>query len=118
METARDIAIIVLAVESIVIGALLIYLVFLIRSLVKMLGEEIKPIVDTTRDTVGTVRGTTVFLSDTLVGPVVQVTGFFSGLRQAVRTLVGSTNNRREEAQPSREAEVSPGEHRDVTEEQ
>ncbi|NLE76061.1 MAG: hypothetical protein GX605_04835 [Chloroflexi bacterium] len=89
MATARDIAIIILAVESIVIGALLIYLIFQVRSLIKLLQEEVRPIIDSTRQTVGTVRGTTAFLSETLVSPVVQVSGYVAGLRQMVRTLMG-----------------------------
>ncbi|MGQ9584466.1 MAG: hypothetical protein ACUVXG_03600 [Anaerolineae bacterium] len=89
METARDIAIIILAVESIVIGGLLIFLIFQVRSLVRLLREELKPILDSTRETVGTVRGTTSFLSETIVSPIVEVAGYVAGLRQAVRALAG-----------------------------
>ena len=89
MATARDLAIIIVAVESIIIGGLLIYLIFLIRGLVKLLKEEVKPILDSTQETVGTVKGTTAFLSETLVNPVIQMTGFFVGLRRSARVLFG-----------------------------
>jgi hypothetical protein len=89
MATARDVAIIVLAVESIVIGGLLIFLVFQIQSLIRLLKEEIKTILDSTKDTVGTVRGTTTFLSNTIVTPVVQIAGYAAGVRRIVRVLLG-----------------------------
>lgn len=87
--TARDIAIIILAVESIVIGGLLIFLILQVRSLIRLLREEVKPILDSTRETVGTVRGTTTLLSETLVNPVVEVAGVLAGARQILRTLSG-----------------------------
>jgi hypothetical protein len=83
----RDIAIIVLAIESIVIGALLAVLVIQVYRLVRLLRDEIKPILDSTQETVGTVRGTATFLGEHLVRPVVQVASYASGVRQAVRIL-------------------------------
>ena len=103
MAAARDIAIIVVAVESIVIGALLIYLIFQMRSLIRLLKKEVQPILDSTRETVGTVRGTTAFLSDTLVGPVVQVAGYFAGLRRMVQALRGRGDGRTANPTPQSE---------------
>jgi len=108
--TARDIAIIVLAVESIIIGGLLIFLILQVRSLIRLLQEEVKPILDSTRETVGTVRGTTTLLSETLVNPVVEVAGYLAGVRQVLRTLAGRQGDgrpRRGGAQPS----PAPDEH-------
>lgn len=89
MTTVRDLAIIVLAVESIVVGILLAILTLQISRLVRMLRDEIKPVLDATQETVGTVRGTTTFLSEHLVSPIVTVAGYVSGFRQAARTLAG-----------------------------
>jgi hypothetical protein len=83
----RDLAIILLAVESLVIGVVLIVLVWEIRSLAKLLREEIKPILDSADETVRTVRGTTAFVSDTFVNPMIRVSGFASGIMQALRIL-------------------------------
>ncbi len=89
MGIARDIAIIVLAVESIVVGILLAVLVFQVIRLVKLLREEVLPILNSTQETVSTVRGTATFMSDHLIQPVVKVSSFAAGARQAVSTLLG-----------------------------
>lgn len=89
MDVVRDVAIIVLAIESIIVGILLAILTVQVYKLVKMLREEVKPMLEATQETVGTVKGTTTFLSDHLVAPVVNVAGYISGLRQAAKTLAG-----------------------------
>lgn len=87
MGTARDIAIIVLALESIVIGILLAVLVIQVIRLVRLLREEVLPILNSTQETVSTVRGTASFMSDHVVQPVVKVSSYAAGARQAVSTL-------------------------------
>lgn len=88
MAFVRDLAIILLAVESLVIGVVLIILVLEIRNLAKMLKEEIKPILESADETARTVRGTTVFVSENLVHPMIRVSSFASGVMQALRILV------------------------------
>jgi hypothetical protein len=85
--TLRDIAIIIVAVETIIINALLILLVWQVWRLIKMIREEIKPILEDTKDTVGTVRGTADFVSGNVVDPVVKTSGRIAGFRQTLRTL-------------------------------
>jgi hypothetical protein len=92
MATARDIAIIVLAFESIVVGVLLAILVIQVMRLVRLLREEVMPILRSTQDTVSTVRGTTDFMADHLVQPVVKASSFAAGARQAINTLLGRSN--------------------------
>ncbi len=87
MAFVRDLAIIFLAVESLIVGAVLIVLVWEVRNLAKLLREEIKPILESADETARTVRGTTVFVSENLVNPVVRVSGFASGVMQALRIL-------------------------------
>lgn len=87
MAVVRDLAIILLAVESIVIGVMLIILIWEVRNLAKLLREEIKPILDSADETVRTMRGTTTFVSDTFVNPIVRASSFVSGVGQAVRIL-------------------------------
>ena len=93
MATVRDLAIILLALESIIIGIILIVLVIQVIRLVKLLREEILPIVKSTQETVGTVRGTADFMSDHLVQPVVKVSSYAAGARQAINTLFGQRGN-------------------------
>jgi hypothetical protein len=83
----RDIAIIVLAIESLVIGGLLIVLLLQIRGLTKMLQEEIWPILESTSETASTVRGTTVFLSDTLIKPLINAVGYASAANRVMSVL-------------------------------
>ncbi|MCX7707487.1 MAG: hypothetical protein N2204_05730 [Anaerolineae bacterium] len=93
MGVARDIAIIVLAVESIVIGILLAVLVIQVIRLVRLLREEVLPILNSTQETVSTVRGTATFMSDHLVQPIVKVSSYAAGARQAVNVLLGRRRN-------------------------
>jgi hypothetical protein len=94
METARDIAIIIVAFQSIIIGILMAILVIQVIRLVNLLRHEIMPIVNSTQETVGTVRGTAGFVSDHLVQPLVSAASFSAGARRAVRTLFGLTGGR------------------------
>lgn len=89
MATVRDVAIIILAVQSIIIGILLAILVIQVIRLIKMLREETMPILNSTQETLGTVRGTATFVTDHIVQPVVKVSSVFAGLGRAVNTLVG-----------------------------
>jgi len=92
----RDIAIILLAVESLVIGGILIVLVLQIRSLTKMLEEEVQPILESTKETATTVRGTTVFLSDTFVKPLINAVGYASAANRVMSVLArGKRRGRR-----------------------
>ena len=83
----RDIAIIIIAVQSIVIGALIAVLILQVWRLIKMVQTEIKPMIDDMQDTIGTVRGTTTFVSDNIVQPVAKTGGYMAGMRTAVKVL-------------------------------
>jgi hypothetical protein len=83
----RDISIIVLALVTLVIGLFLIILIFQLQSLIALLRDEIKPILDSANETANTVRGTTTFDSDAVVTPVIHVVSLASGVAQTLRTL-------------------------------
>ncbi len=89
VATLRDVAIILLAFESIIIGAILIVLVLEVRSLAKMLKNETKPILESASETAKTVRGTTTFVSENFVTPLVRVASFTSGVITALRIIAG-----------------------------
>ena len=96
LAAIRDIAIIVLAVESFVIGLALIILLLQIRSLMRLLQEEIRPMLKSARQTVGRVKGTTTLVSNTVVGPAVKIGQFSAGLRRALTVLaLGSSGKKR-----------------------
>ena len=87
LASVRDLAIILLALESLVIGVVLVVLILEIRNLAKLLRDEIKPILDSADETVRTVRGTTSFVSETFVNPMIRASSFASGVVQALRIL-------------------------------
>ena len=87
LASVRDFAIILLALESLVIGVVLVVVSLEIRSLAKLLREEIKPILDSANETARTVRGTTSFVSETFVNPMIRVSSLASGFLQALRML-------------------------------
>ena len=71
----RDIFIIFMAFESLIIGVALVILIVQLALLTNLLQNEIKPIIDSTNETVNTVRGTATFLSDNLAEPVIKLNG-------------------------------------------
>ena len=51
-------------------------------SLINLLNNEIKPILDATNETIATLRGTSQFLSENLVAPVVKLNSYLAGLQK------------------------------------
>ena len=87
LAAVRDIAIVLIAIEALVIGALLILLVLQVRNLIRTFREEIAPIVQTTQDTADRVGGTVHLMSDTVVTPLIKVNSFVAGVREGAATL-------------------------------
>jgi uncharacterized integral membrane protein len=78
----RDIFIIFMALESIVIGVALVVLVVQIATMINLIQTEIKPILKSTSETVDTLKGTTQFLSNNLVDPVIKLNGYMAGMKR------------------------------------
>ena len=89
IEAIRDIFIIFLALSTCLFGVAILLLLVMVVRLVNMLEFEIKPILEKTNETVGMVRGTTVFVSENVVKPVTTASMYAAGIRQAVKTLFG-----------------------------
>lgn len=85
----RDLFIIILAMEGMLMGIALIVLVLQLASLVNLLQNEIKPIVDNVTETTSTVRGTAKFMSESVVEPVLKFGAFTVGVGGVVRELLG-----------------------------
>ena len=83
----RDVFIIFMALESLVIGLALIILAVQVARLVNLLQNEIKPILDSTNETVSTLRGTTRFLSDNLVEPVIKLNEYLAGMQSFIKII-------------------------------
>lgn len=85
----RDIFIIALGLMSCLSGIVLILLLVSIIRLINMLEFELKPILLKTNETLGTIRGTTVFMSENVVRPMTTVSSYVAGLRRGITTLFG-----------------------------
>lgn len=83
----RDIFIIFLAFESLIIGAAMVILVVQLASLINLLQNEVRPILDATSKTIHTLRGTTEFLSENMVEPVIKLNGYLAGLQRTLELL-------------------------------
>ena len=94
LGSVRDLSIIFLALESIVVGVLLGVLIVQVTKLIRMLRDEVMPILYSTQETLNTMRGTTTFISDRVVQPVVKVSSYTAGMRQAISVLFGRTDGR------------------------
>jgi len=90
LEALRDVFIIALALESCVFGIVLMLMLIMLIRLVNTLEYEIKPILEQTNDTLGTVRGTSAFVSRGVIRPVVRVTSVVAGVKRGAQTLFGN----------------------------
>ena len=89
----RDFFIIILALQGILISVALVVLVIQISAFVNLLRRDIKPIIDETRDTLATVRGTATFVSQNVTQPVIRASAFVSGTRALIGGVLGVRRN-------------------------
>lgn len=81
-DKIRDIFIIFMALEFLVLGLALGILIIQLATLINLLQNEVKPILDSTNETANTLRGTAMFLSDNLVDPVIKLNEYLAALRR------------------------------------
>lgn len=86
-DKIRDVFIIVVALETLVIGVALIVLIIQLASLINLLQNEVRPILQATTETVNTLRGTAEFLGENVVEPVVKLNGYLAGLKRMLELL-------------------------------
>ena len=89
IEAMRDIFIIALALESCVFGIVLMLMLVMLVRLVNTIEFEIRPVLEQTNETIGTVQGTTRFVSKNVVEPVVKTKSIIAGVRQGMKSLFG-----------------------------
>lgn len=77
----RDIFVIFLGFELLVIGFTMILLMVQAARLFNMFQNEIKPVLEAANETMSTIRGTALFLSDSVVQPAIKINSFFSTIR-------------------------------------
>jgi len=86
-DKIRDVFIIVVALESLVIGVAMIVLIIQLASLINLLQNEVKPILEATTETVNNLRGTAEFLGENVVEPVIKLNGYLAGLYRMLELM-------------------------------
>jgi hypothetical protein len=83
----RDIFLIFMALESLLIGAALVVLIVQVASLINLLQNEVRPILQATTETVNNLRGTAEFLGENVVQPVIKLNGYLAGLQRVIELM-------------------------------
>jgi predicted tellurium resistance membrane protein TerC len=83
----RDIFLIFMAFESLLIGAALIVLIVQVSSLINLMQNEVRPILQATTETVNNLRGTAEFLGENVVQPVIKLNGYLAGLQRVIELM-------------------------------
>jgi len=86
-DKIRDVFIIVVALESLVIGVALVILILQLASLINLIQNEVRPILDATNETVNNLRGTAEFLGENVVEPVIKLNGYLAGLYRMMEMM-------------------------------
>lgn len=86
-DKIRDVFIIVVALESLIIGVALVVLVVQLASLINLLQNEVRPILKATTETVNNLRGTAEFLGENVVEPVIKLNGYLAGLYRMLELM-------------------------------
>ncbi|MCU0480225.1 MAG: hypothetical protein MUE54_03325 [Anaerolineae bacterium] len=85
----RDIFIIILAFEFILVVLALVALVLQVARLISTVEDEIKPILENTKETLETAKETAQFVGKNVTSPLVSAQAFFAGLFVFLRDIGG-----------------------------
>jgi hypothetical protein len=87
VEVVRDYLIIVMALEMVIIGAAIVVFLIQLARFINLLNNEIKPLVDTTSETLNIVKGTATFMSKYMAEPVIEANAKAAGVAKALKDL-------------------------------
>ena len=83
----RDVFIIVVGLETLIIGVALVVLLIQLASLINLLQNEVRPIIQATNETVNTLRGTADFLSKNAVEPVMKLNSYLASIQRVLELM-------------------------------
>jgi Na+/H+ antiporter NhaC len=86
-ERIRDIFVIVVSLETLVIGVALVVLLVQLAGLINLLQNEVRPILSATSETLNTLRGTADFLSESVVEPVVKLNTYLASVQRVLELM-------------------------------
>jgi hypothetical protein len=83
----RDIMIILMSLELMILGITAVLLIVQFARLINLFQNEIKPVLQAANETMNTIKGTTVFLSDTFAQPVVKINSYIAAFKRFMDLL-------------------------------
>jgi hypothetical protein len=84
----RDVAIIALVLETMVVTLLLLAMTILLTGLVQLIQDRLLPVLESSLRTMKTVEGTTTFVSDTIAAPIIGLASVGASLRGTLAALL------------------------------
>lgn len=100
--TVRDIAIILVAVEILIMNGLLVVLIWQVWRLVKMIKVEMKPVIKDSQETVGTIKGSAEFVSTSFISPLITTSSRLAGIVRSVQVIRSELKSSMGEMTPAR----------------
>ncbi len=100
--TVRDIAIILVALEILIMNGLLVVLIWQVWRLVKMIRAEMRPVIRDSQETVGTVKGSAEFVSTSFISPLISTSGRLAGIVRSVQVIRSELKSSMAEMTPTR----------------
>ena len=94
LETIRDVAIILIAILDIILLALLAAIAFLAWRLFVQVKGQVPELLDKGKETLVSVKGTTEFVSERAVTPVIRIAAFFAAVSRFFAVLFGGQRSR------------------------
>lgn len=88
LQIFRDVLIIIVVVESVLIVTAFAILILQVAGFMIMLKTEIKPILDNARETTRLTKATAQFVSQNSVDPLIQIKSFITGLLGFLREII------------------------------
>ncbi len=89
IQYIRNLFMVVIGLEGmLIIGAIAVLIVQITR-LVNMVKRDVQPVLTTAQDTVNTAKGTAEFVGDNAVRPIIRTSAFMSGLGVVFRDVGG-----------------------------
>jgi len=103
LQDLRDLIIVIFGILGIIVLLVTLVVVVVVglaaRGLIGVtrgvVSTQLSPTLDSARQTVDDIRGTTAFIADTTVSPIIRVYAFVGGVRRGLASLLGLTLRRR-----------------------
>lgn len=103
LQDLRDVVVIIWGILGIVFflaGIVVFYIIYrlagnVVAMTTGLMDEHVKPIFTAVESTVQAARGTTAYVSDRLVSPVIRITAFAAGVRRGIAVLTDAVRRSR-----------------------